>query len=129
MSPVSILPGRIRFESLCLVGKERECRHLAECIRSSEGVNEASVNHRTGRVLVTFDEAVISRERLSLQISALMKSSPEDMPVLPPTSGIEKSEASAGSVVRHVLIDAAAHVLLPRPLNILFPMAMNSILK
>jgi hypothetical protein len=43
MSPISVLPGRIRVESQCLVGKERECRYFTERIKDVEGVLTASV--------------------------------------------------------------------------------------
>lgn len=61
-APLSVVPGRIRFEDPSLLGQVQVCRHLQKRIIKMEGVIDASVNHRTGRILVKFDESRIGKD-------------------------------------------------------------------
>lgn len=121
MAPLSVLPGRIRFESHIIVGKERDCKYLAECIKNIDGVIEASANHRTGRVLARFDEDILDRSSLTLKIQLLIESLPKDSA----SFGASSMGSASGGIVGHAIIDAVAHLMLPKPLNILLPVALN----
>ena len=44
MAPLSVLPGRVRFEASILIGSEEGCDLIEEKITSIEGVVEASAS-------------------------------------------------------------------------------------
>ena len=130
MAPLSILPGRIRFESQYLVGKPHLCWYLQERIISYlKGLTELTVNHRTGRILVGFDENQIDRQTLTQHINQIIKEGEERA-----TDGrllsVEKknSKIFLTSDIKHALLDVVAHVVLPKPLNVLVPIALNAVM-
>jgi len=130
MAPLSILPGRIRFESRYLVGKPHLCRYLQERIISYlKGLTEVTVNHRTGRILVGFDENQIDRQTLTQHINQIIKEGEERT-----TDGrllsVEKknSKIFLTTTAKHALMDVFAHVVLPKPLNVLVPIALNAVM-
>ena len=126
MAPLSILPGRIRFESKYLVGKLHICRYLEERIMSYlKGLAEITVNHKTGRILVKFDENQIDRQTLTQHINHIMKEGEEKA-----TGGwfSAKEKNSKPPITRHALhalTDVVAHAILPKPLNALIPIAIK----
>lgn len=130
MAPLSILPGRIRFESRYLVGKPHICWYLQERILSYlKGLTEVTVNHRTGRVLVGFDENQIDRQTLTQHINQIIKEGEERASGGWLLSAEKKnSKISLTSAIKHTLLDVVAHVVLPKPLNVLVPIALNAVM-
>jgi len=79
MAPLSVLPGRIRFESPDIIGKFKASEYLAKEIEKLDGVLEASVNHRTGRILVKFNESLADRITVTKNIKEILKNIPEEV--------------------------------------------------
>lgn len=127
MAPLSVLPGRVRFESQCLIGKKQACLLLEEVL-SVHGVQESSASHRTGRILIRFDEKLISRDEIekllgrALKAVALQKEC-ECKPSAP-CRGSSASESNSG--VGHLVMEMALHALLPGPLDLLLPVAATA---
>ncbi|MGQ3685158.1 MAG: HMA2 domain-containing protein [Candidatus Loosdrechtia sp.] len=129
MSPLSVLPGRIRFECTCLVGRPGICKYLQNQIKNFSGsITEVMINYRTGRILVKFDEKRIDRQSLSGHINNMLGK----------YNGSEVSEIREGllaegkgkkatflNVVKHPLVEAVTRVFLPKPFNILIPVAIQ----
>lgn len=128
MAPLSVLPGRVRFEVSTLIGCKEECLLLEEKISSTGGVTEISASHRTGRVLVRFDENLVTRSdieghvRRALQTVAIPG---ERGTVRRTISSRVASSSHAGSFV----MEMALHALLPAPLDILLPAAATILRK
>lgn len=83
MAPLALLstvPGRVRLESPSLIGKIPACRQLQGQIAGIEGVIEASVNHRTGRILVQFHETGMGKHALIGQVERLLGSAAQAKP-------------------------------------------------
>lgn len=128
MAPLSILPGRIRFESRYLVGKPHICTYLQQRIADYlKGLTEVTVNHKTGRILVKFDEHQIDRQTLTRHINHIMKEGEEKA-----TGGwwFSAEEKNAKPPITrhalHALTDVVAHAILPKPLNALIPIAIKA---
>lgn len=123
MAPVSVLPGRVRIDVPALVGQRDRARAMERWIRDGRGIFEVSANHRTGRILVRFDELTTSRMLVSRRIEEGLAG-----------QGIEKQGAGSGPrrgrkklssrFARHALFDVVAHAVLPAPLNLLLPAAL-----
>lgn len=130
MAPLSILPGRIRFETKSLIGDIQACRRVETSLIGADGVVEASANPRTGRITVRFDESRMDGNSLDGQIKNALScdksgpfprstgSSMERAPMAPPTG-----------MAGHAVIAMLARAFLPKPFNVLLPMAMHTILK
>ncbi|BCS53186.1 HMA2 domain-containing protein [Geobacter sp. SVR] len=124
MAPLSILPGRIRIESTLVAGRRDIIRSFEQRIMETPGTLEVSVNHRTGRILVRYDEAVVSRDLLCETISAALEAlrfGELPLPPHPDHSGSRDREPAAAKHTRNILLDMAAHVLLPKPFDLLVP--------
>lgn len=128
MAPLSVVPGRIRFESSRLVGQPQACSALEGRIAGLAGVREVSVNHRTGRILVRFDEGRSDRLSLTRSIAVLEESLAAGRETLPPLP-VPATAKAAPHLLGHALVDAIAHVMLPKPLNVLVPLALHSMRK
>jgi hypothetical protein len=128
VSTVSKLPGRLRLEIKELFDKKHHCGVLALKILEIKGVREAETNHRTGRLLVVFDEAVIDSRELVLKIREILDEM-DDCQNIVDISGIREKEKCISSVFVHAVIDIAGHMLLPKPFNILLPIAVNAMRK
>ncbi|MCC6345790.1 MAG: hypothetical protein IT388_01230 [Nitrospirales bacterium] len=128
MSPLSVLPGRIRFEDRSLIGKEYGCALFQRSVSEINGVLDVSVNYRTGRILVLFDENRIDKRSLSSLIGALKESMAGELDKAGPLSDVGKSAPVPGGVA-HAVIDMVAHALLPKPLNVLLPAAISTFMK
>lgn len=72
MSPLSIVPGRLRFEHWCLIGNAHVCECLQQRIGEITGVIETSANQRTGRALVWYDDKHIDGQALALLIDRIV---------------------------------------------------------
>lgn len=122
MAPLSILPGRVRFEDLRLIGNETLSRYLETAARRMTGVSQVSASHRTGRILVEFSEDRISRDDLANGIRELLL-------IDPPLTEAAESSATAAAMPdsppllssRQILTDMALHLLLPAPFDLLLP--------
>ena len=152
MSPLSILPGRIRFELPLLIGGEELCQMVERELASVEGVIEASANRRTGRILVKFDETAVSQKMLADRIEKL------PMPLTPPAAMRDATQMPAPSRARaglgrntnersphcpgdsrvesggfshqfvgQLLLDLLVHSFLPKPLDLLVPAAVAAL--
>ncbi|OGT97979.1 MAG: hypothetical protein A2079_08260 [Geobacteraceae bacterium GWC2_48_7] len=120
MAPLSILPGRVRFEDRRLIGNGALSRHIEAKLCGTDGVNLVSVSHRTGRILVQFSEERISRDNLTHIIRemfsidpSLMESKNKAMTAIP--------EKTSGLFRGQILADMALHMLLPAPFDLLLP--------
>lgn len=138
MSPLSILPGRIRYENTYLMGKMYACRYLQECIISYlKGLVEVIVNHRTGRILVRFDEKQIDRQALIQYIDRTIQECKDcedhESRVTKGSLFAEKAGSrvpfiNIANIAKHPLVEAVAYAFLPKPLNMLVPIAIKGII-
>ena len=121
MAPLSILPGRIRFEDKRLCGDRQRSRHLETTIAAVPGVLLISSSHRTGRILVEFNEGHINRDDLVDRIRGALTCEvplPETSNPLPMATGPAQAPSFfSGSM----FADMALHLLLPAPFDLLMP--------
>lgn len=139
MAPLSMLPGRIRLEDRSLVGNVRDCRGLEASVRCMEGVFEASVNPRTGRITVKYDETRTDGKTLMEEMlnnvnnsgyGGIIHSRPSVNTTRPPAfNGSNAAKSSESALARHAVIDILAKAVLPKPLNVLLPLALHAIRK
>lgn len=129
MAPLSILPGRTRFHAAELQGRAVACQRFEDEIARIEGITEATANHRTGRVLVRFDETVLNRNLVFGKIVEALSAAekPVDSEKAAPSSRQAPAAGGAGKghsgIGRHVLREAVTQILLPSPLDLLLPTA------
>ena len=127
MSTISYIPGRVRIESRELINQPRRCALVAQGIKALAGVSGVEISQRTGRVLVRFDEEQIDRDLLLARLDALINNADA-------SENWEATHLTAGGtpvtnkkqILSHLAVDLASHVLLPGPLGVLFPFAMNA---
>lgn len=123
MAPVSVLPGRLRFECESIRNRRQMCS-LLECrVRNCAGVREVTANFRTGRILVRFDEQVVDRVRLAGEIEVLLNapaSTLEEASAVRARGAADEGAASS-QVARHLLFELVTHAILPGPLALLVP--------
>lgn len=133
MAPLSILPGRIRWEIPLLAGRAECCRFLEERVMAIPGVLEASANQRTGRILVRFDEKTVAPQALSEQLERLTRDC-KAFCVVAPLPEAHCSLARAKESVRsaqlsHItgdlLLNTLVHAVLPAPLDFILPTAVT----
>jgi len=129
MAPLSVLPGRLRFEAACLLGSKDGCTFLEDAILAVTGVSEASASHRTGRVLVRFDENLVSRieieEHLESALQAVAKHKESGAQYKPARRPVPSRDASPQGV-GHFVMEMALHAFLPAPLDLLLPTAATA---
>lgn len=124
MAPLSVLPGRLRFELHTLVNNGEGCDVLEESLLALEGVSEVSASHRTGRVLIRFDENLVSQadiqERINCAIDtlAILKQQGRGLPQARRGANA-RNDASVG----HFVMEMALHAFLPAPLDLILPTA------
>lgn len=129
MALLSTLPGRIRFESKHLIGKLHICRQMQEHIKNYEiGITEVTVNHRTGRILVKFDEKQVDRRALVQYISRVIKEyrgkiTKDCLPIK-----TKRPKLPITEIVNHTLVEMVAHAFFPKPFNFLVPIAMKAVI-
>lgn len=123
MAPLSILPGRVRFEDKRLIGDRERSRHLEAEIAELPGVHLVSATHRTGRILVEFNEHQLTHDDLVTRISETLSCE------VPPAAVTQYKEAAISAMPAKnplfsssdILTDVALHLLLPAPFDILLP--------
>jgi hypothetical protein len=128
MSTISKLPGRLRFEIKELINKRCRCRVLELKILEINGVMETEASHRTGRLLVVFDEGAIDSRALVSKIREIL----DEMVECDDKEYKMQDAARNNSMVNgfvHAAIDIAGHIFMPKPLNILLPLAVNAMRK
>jgi hypothetical protein len=129
MSPLSVLPGRVRYGINALKGCQEKSEQLAGHILATGGVTEATVSHRTGSVLVCFDETRVSRDELELQLQKALQAAAEPCPgalaTQPRPAPVTASVAppAVGLTAGELFLEVALHALLPAPLDLLLPAA------
>ncbi len=124
MTPLSILPGRVRLENPDIIWNFTASEYLEREFGRLNGVIEASVNHRTGRILIIFNENLSAVPTIIKGVKEIIKNmSYERLKA----RFYEIQRTPDTGLLKHALIDAAAHALLPKPFNILLPLAINSI--
>lgn len=126
MAPLSIVPGRVRYEVGSLIGKKDLCGALEEAVTALSGIIEVSASHRTGRLLVKFDEGMVSHADLTGRLTTLLARLRENggrLPAIPLQR--QRREGKSSRLPGHLAFDVIAHALLPKPFDILVPTAMN----
>ena len=124
MALLSVLPGRVRFEFSGLVGRRNGCKICEGNLLAVKGVMEASANHRTGGVLVRFDEKLISRAELDICLRKALEAAEaaeENKAHTPPGTAAGDNSYPAGRLVMEMVI----HAILPAPLDFILPAAMG----
>lgn len=128
MSIVSSVPGRIRLESGRLVCKAGLCRLVAEKLGLIKGIMHADINPRTGRILIEFDETQTAKEELIRTAKSIVREA-ENIEGLPAAADKGLNNKGIGNAVVHAAIDIAGHLLMPKPLGFLVPLAVNAMRK
>lgn len=124
MAPLSVLPGRLRFEAKCLISNGAGCDELEKSLLSLRGVTEISSSHRTGRVLIKFDENVVSRAAVEELLSEALRSAGQQKQQALQNAASRRSSARGdASGVGHFVMEMALHAFLPAPLDLLLPAA------
>lgn len=129
MAPLSILPGRVRFEDERLIGNKQLSRHLETRIAALSGVHHVSATYRTGRILVEFNEFQITQDDLASCITEALSCE------VPPVSATCTAEPTAQVMAAKdtlfssgdILADMALHLLLPAPFDMLLPALGSSL--
>jgi copper chaperone CopZ len=134
MSLVSKLPGRLRFKIKEIFNKKQQCSVIELKILEINGVMKVEANHRTSRLLVVFDEAVIDSHELALRTREILDEMVDWLDAGYETQKSERkgdisSATAATAIIMHAVIDIAGHMLMPKPFNILFPIAVNAMRK
>ncbi len=125
MITTSVLPGRVRFEIPTIKGQLNSCTYLQDKLMNTQGVFHVSTNHRTGRLLIKFDEKVLSPHILKTHINAIFKSHSSHVEDEAQQINSPISHGNYGDSIVSTLLNVAVHALLPKPLDVLFPIAMR----
>lgn len=128
MAPLSVLPGRVRFEASCLLGCREGCLHLEESMLSVKGVSEASASHRTGTVLVRYDEGLVSRCDIEEEVVRALQAAATPGEREAGAQPVRRKAPSRGSSSHtgSFVMEVALHALLPAPLDLLLPAAATA---
>ena len=126
MAPLSVLPGRLRFQTNSLIGSKERCLLLEDGIFSVPGVSEASASHRTGTILVKYDESVVTRSEIEGHLGRALQDvvmHKEGGAGVPRVRRSAPSQAAPSSGVGHFVMEMALHAFLPAPLDLFLPTA------
>jgi len=129
MAPVSAVPGRVRFETNRLLGRSRDCLMIEEALHKLPGVLEASVSHRTGRILVRFDVGRVTQGEIEAELASVLRSALEAEPAEAAHLPVRHRSVAGDDSnfhVGHVAMDMLLHALLPAPLDLLLPAAATA---
>jgi copper chaperone CopZ len=129
MSIVSSVPGRIRLESRKLIGKTPLCLLIEDRLNALQGVTGADISPRTGSVLIKFDASRTSEEVIMSKVRYLLDNCDNLQEVPAKKSGKGKDTEKMNDLLIHSLIDITGHMLMPRPLGLLFPIAVHAVRK
>jgi hypothetical protein len=111
------------------VGREELCRFIEGEFGAIEGVLEVCANPRTGRVLVKFDERIVSQKTLAEQAAKMALSSKRERNdnAQPRRWSGERMSGKGGFAphpVGRLLFDLLMEALLPKALNLVLPAAV-----
>jgi len=119
MAPLSILPGRLRLATELLVGRKEAACLIEKQLRALGGVREVSASHRTGRILIIFDEALVSRPDIEQEAKKALqeaeRSEGKRTTGSRPSSIARTSVAPFSPPAGHLFREIALHALLPPP--------------
>lgn len=123
MAPLSVLPGRVRFETNSLIGCKEGCVLLEESILAVKGVIEASASHRTGRVLVRFDEGLVTRGDIEGHMARALRAvvTPGERAAGTQSVRLKAPSRDSSTHAGHFVMEMALHAFLPAPLDLLLP--------
>ncbi len=119
MSTLSELPGRFRVKIPSLIGLKGPGNYIEKEIAALEGVISVTVNHRTGSVLLYFDEMKTSVSLLKAGIKDMIQRSETWEKTLPATSVKPKSSKINSGVSD--LLDSVVRLAAPNPYNVILP--------
>lgn len=126
MSTLSSLPGRLRLQIQRVINNKYYHRMLISRTDQIEGVTQVDVSYRTGRMLVIFDVLAIDSQTLILKITEIL----DELEHCRSVTGISEIHNNNGrnneALVRAV-IDIVGHIFMPKPLNILLPIALKAL--
>lgn len=126
MTPLTVLPGRIRFEHRPLLGNTGGCSQLEGWIAQVDGVVEAAVNPRTGRITVRFDERVTDARAVTRQVEGLLQRVQFRATPGPETCRQgDGRKPAASALAGKAAVDLLAATVLPAPLKALLPLAVH----
>jgi hypothetical protein len=106
------------------------CRFIESELALMEGIRCASANSRTGRILVKFDEELVSGRMVAglLEEVKVRCHSLSDADAARPLRSRAlkgRGEDAFSLPVGQLLLELLAHTLLPRPLDLLLPAAAS----
>ncbi len=126
MAPLSILPGRVRFETRSVIGYLDRAISIKEQIQAVKGVSEVSVSHRTGRILVVFDDNAFTRKEIEQRIEAAVQTAVGNFSKTTIAYSAQRKTASESNFqAGQFVLDMALHALIPAPLDFFLPVAAN----
>lgn len=127
MAPLSILPGRVRFESPDFLGRIDMCERVESELGQVDGILCVSANHRTGRLLVEFDGARMSASSATSHVDRALKRAASNCRSAEQVRGrAVRHRRSSSEAVQRAFVDVIAQAILPRPMNVLLRAAMSS---
>lgn len=130
MSTISYIPGRVRLENDELINQPGRCAVVAQRTKALPGVSDVEINQRTGRILVRFDESLIDCDLVLARIAEFVDAAEAAEKIEEGGLTGEKSSVTTKKrMLSHLAMDLASHALLPGPLGVLFPFAMNAFRK
>ncbi|TVY10430.1 HAD-IC family P-type ATPase [Paenibacillus cremeus] len=78
---IRMLPGRIRIEFIGLLHSKQTAQVLIQAFSSMKGVTKAEPCSTTGRILIVFDETIVSSRAILLQLEQLEQQQTSTSPV------------------------------------------------
>jgi len=116
----------VRYADSRLIGNESLACHLESRICQLPGIRLVSASHRTGRVLVEFNECHVSRDDLAQRINSMLS----DAQPLQVDTGALCTPVARGKhspfAPDRILADMALHLILPAPFDLLLPALRRS---
>lgn len=113
--PISVLPGRIRLENPALKRRKQDCIRLQNLLETINGINSVTINPLTGRILIYHDRSPVVEESLGRLLNVQRTVPTIHQPVQTPTT----------AKTTKALLDLVCRLVLPQPLDVLFPMVLN----
>ncbi len=128
MAPLSVLPGRVRFETSELIGCKEGCIFLEKNLLSVKGVVEVLTSHRTGSILVKFDESLVTRKGIDVYVGKALQVVTTKGEWQAGVQSDRRESPFRGSSFNagHFAMEMALHAFLPAPLDLLLPAAATA---
>ena len=112
--PVHDIHGRLRFTLAAIRGDRRRTASLRARVRAIEGVSNATANPLTGSLIVQYDGARRTRERILASLDGGPSALPEPAAMVIPCAGTLAeilAKAVAERMVEHAIRIALAAVI------------------